>query len=83
MAQIVGLKEMKGTSRKTGKPFDAVIVNAVEPKREVLGYGVVEQFVDRGMFDAAAKGRPMKDLLQKECTFLYDQGGFLQSFNIS
>lgn len=83
MAQIVGLKSVKGESKKTGKPFDAVIVSAVQPQREVTGLGVVEQFVDRPMFEAAAGGRSFEQLLKKECTFLYDQQGFLQTFSIA
>ena len=80
--KIVGLRALKGKS-KAGRDLDAVIVCAVGPDGQTIGQGVLEQFVNRPLFDAAAAGQPMDKLIGKECQFGYDRRGFLSSFTIS
>ena len=54
MASIEGLRVMQGTSRKTGKQYDGVILYLSHPEQGVVGVSTEDVFVQRDMFDSAA-----------------------------
>lgn len=80
MPRITGLQPREGESKKTGKPYKAMIVHYVEnfpPRAESHGVMCDNQFVDSAIFEQALEGHSVQDALQKECTFYYSKGGFL------
>ena len=86
MAKIMGLNPLAGVSKKTGKAFDAVMVSYIKDYRSTdtaaVGGQAAEVYVDRSLFDAAAKGRVLKDLIGHECTLVYNSNGFLDELVI-
>lgn len=79
---MVGFAEKKGTSKKSGKPYDAVLVYVLSPRPNVVGYFAEEIWVPRELYDAAAGGVPFDKLLNKDCSASYDRRGFIQNFEI-
>lgn len=54
--KILGIRAIEGTSKKTGKPFDAYILNVVYETPEVdAGMGTAELFLDKGLLKDAVK----------------------------
>lgn len=84
MAKLVGYRHVQGTSKKTGKPFDAYVVSYVgqDTDKGAVGFRADQQFVDRGMFEAALNGRAAEKVLNAECEFIYNKTGFLDRFTI-
>jgi hypothetical protein len=87
MGKVLGLNPIKGTSKKTGKPFDAVMVSYADsfsPTDDgAVGQQAVEMFVDRMLFDKAAKGRALNDLVGRECKVVYGRTGFISDFQLA
>lgn len=87
MAKITGLNPLAGTSKKTGKAFNAVMISFLAGYRqtdsEAVGQKANEVFVDRSLFDVAAKGRLMKDLVGHDITLVYNSSGYLDDVSIA
>lgn len=81
--KIVGLNPLSGVSKKTGNAFNAVMVNYVGEFRKTdtnaVGGRAAEVYVNRELFDEAAKGRALKDLLGKAVVLVYNSNGYLES----
>ena len=84
MAKLVGFRHVQGTSKKTGKTFDAYVVSYLEQDEDqgAVGYKADSQFVDRAMFEAAVSGRAPEKLMNAECVLVYNKSGFLSQFLI-
>ena len=82
MASIEGLRVMQGTSRKTGKQYDGVILYLSHPEQGVIGVSTEDVFVQRDMFDSAASGYTLEELVGCDCSISYDRRGFVQDFQI-
>ena len=76
MASIEGLRVMQGTSRKTGKQYDGVILYLSHPEQGVVGVSTEDVFVQRDMFDT------LEELVGCDCSISYDRRGFVQDFQI-
>lgn len=66
MAQIVGYRHVSGTSKRTGKQFDAYVVSWIEKETEsgAFGYRAGDEFVNRELFEKATEGMAAVSLLR-------------------
>ncbi len=74
MPKIVGYIKLKGTSRKTGRPYDGYSLHCTdEPQgKDFVGDSVLSTFVPVNVLD----GEPY---LGAEADFRYDARGYLRS----
>ncbi len=80
--KILGIQEMKGTSRKTGKSYDAVILYVGEEREGVVGVATGDVWVPRELWDNLGLQASNDSLLGAECYPSYDRHGFLQRVEI-
>lgn len=76
--KILGLQEMKGTSKATGKPYDSVVVYVSEERDGVVGVLTDSVWVPREVWDAQIGDVPDDALLGLEIFPSYNRRGYLQ-----
>lgn len=73
---VIGKQLMQGTSRKTGKEYNANVVHVYHPKMGVEGNAVETIWLD-------PKSHPYDSIkVGKEYYAEYDSHGFLQNFSL-
>lgn len=88
MPKIVGLVGKAGTSKKTGKPYNAVFVSVADDYSPediaagAVGNKVEEIYINRDIFDIAAASRTFKEVLGKPCHIFYNRNGFIDTMVI-
>lgn len=82
MMRILGLQEMKGTSKATGKPYDAVIVYVSEEREGVVGVLTDSIWVPRNTWDSQVGDVPDKSLLGFNVFASFNRRGYLDSIKI-
>lgn len=80
--KVVGIQEMKGVSKKTGKPYDSVVLYVTGEAKDVVGCITDNIWVPRDIWDAQV-GEPVSDaFIGMDLYPAYDRRGFLQSLNM-
>lgn len=81
--KVVGIQQMKGESKKTGKAYDAVILYVTEDGvKDVVGCRTDNIWVPRDVWDSQV-GEPVSDaFIGMDVYPAYDRRGFLQSLNM-
>lgn len=79
--KVVGVQEMKGTSKKTGKSYDAVMLHCCGSREGVVGEHVEEVWVPRDVWDREVAA-PYESVVGMEVFPSYDRRGFLQQLNM-
>ena len=80
--KIVGIQEMKGVSKKTGKPYDSVVLYVTGEAKDVVGCITDNIWVPRDVWDSQV-GVPVSDaFIGMDVYPAYDRRGFLQSLNM-
>lgn len=80
--QIMGLQEMKGTSKKTGKPYDSVVLYVSEQVDGVYGVRTSDIWVPRELWDEQVGECVGDGLLGLEVYPSYDRRGYLQQLTV-
>lgn len=79
--KILGLQKREGESRKTGKPYNGVIVYGVASMADVVGQGTIEQYIDNGLWSPAMVDYP--SYIGREATLSYGPRGFVDGFEVA
>jgi len=80
--KVVGIQEMKGVSKKTGKPYDSVVLYVTGSYQDVIGEISDSVWVPRDIWDSQV-GEPVSDaFIGVEVYPAYDRRGYLQSLNM-
>ena len=80
--KVVGIQEMKGISKKTGKPYDSVVLYVTGPYKDVIGEITDSVWVPRDVWDSQV-GEPVSDVFVGMDVYpAYDRRGFFQSLNM-
>lgn len=81
--KVVGIQQMKGVSKKTGKAYDAVILYVTEDGvKDVVGCRTDYIWVPRDIWDSHV-GEPVSEaFIGMDVYSAYDRRGFLQSLNM-
>lgn len=80
--KVVGIQEMKGVSKKTGKPYDSVVLYVTGEAKDVVGCITDNIWVPRDVWDSQV-GEPVSDaFIGMDVYPAYDRRGFLQSLNM-
>lgn len=80
--KVVGIQEMKGVSKKTGKPYDSVVLYVTGEAKDVVGFITDNIWVPRDVWDSQV-GEPVSDaFIGMDVYPAYDRRGFLQSLNM-
>lgn len=58
--KVVGIQEMKGVSKKTGKPYDSVVLYLTGEAKDVVGCITDNIWVPRDVWDSQV-GEPVSD----------------------
>lgn len=83
MLKVVGIKDARETvSKKSGRKLDSYMVWIAGPGHDVVGQECNVEFVQASIFEGAAKGRQLEQLVGKECKVSYDRRGFVTDFSI-
>ena len=80
--QLMGLQEMKGKSKATGKAYDAVLLFVQSEDDRIIGVKTDDVWVPRDMWDDMVGEEPSKALLGHEVTASFNKRGFLQDIKI-
>lgn len=83
MNQVLGIREMRGVSRKTGKEYDGVILYLSHSENGVIGVSCEDVYIRRDLFDRATEGQELCDLIGFDCEVFYDRRGFVRGLQFS
>lgn len=85
--EILGIKPLEGTSKKTGKPFDAYLLHCsrANPNDTALqGYEVKQLFVDkRFLLEDVKQLGSFSALIGSNVSVSYDENGFIESCELT
>ena len=85
--EILGIKPLEGTSKKTGKPFDAYLLHCARenPNDSTLfGHEVKQLFVDkRFLLDDVKSLGSFAALVNMYVSVSYDSNGFIESCSLT
>lgn len=83
VCQIIGVKCLEGTSRKTGKNFDAYVLHTVVQNsgdEDLKGHEVKQQFVDKKfLLDDVKRLGGYSALVGQVVDIMYNDRGFVES----
>lgn len=81
--QIIGVKAMEGTSKKTGRPFDSYVLHMVVQNsgdQDLKGHEVKQQFVDKKfLLDDVQRLGGYSALVNQVVDIMYNDRGFVES----
>lgn len=82
MAQIEGIRAMKGVSRKSGKEYNGVILYLSHPEDGVVGVSCEDVYIQRDLFDRVTQGQELAALVGADCKVYFDRRGFVQELEV-
>ena len=78
--KVLGIQEMKGVSKKTGKPYDSVVLYVTGEAKDVVGCITDNIWVPRDVWDSQV-GEPVSDaFIGMDVYPAYDRRGFFQVY---
>lgn len=81
IVKLMGVQTAKGTSKKTGSPYDGFFIHYAYPRQNVVGYAVKDTFCDRQMLTPALTSvdNDMGKLVGMQLNFDFDDRGYLMA----
>lgn len=83
VCQIIGVKSLEGTSKKTGKNFDAYVLHTVvqtSGDEDLKGHEVKQQFIDKKfLLDDVKRLGGYSALVGQVVDIMYNDRGFVES----